>query len=173
MKGIKPGAEGDINWLMFGNGEMYDGLSSQSAQREPVQTKEPKQATVAPVTEQAQEFDLFTQPTTPVAKKTAPSNPLPPKTAPTLPTGSEVNVTREIPASNYAPSPHQPTSDHQSVAVSANAAQHNPPSVEHVENRPNEINLGSASVEPNLVKKKIVKMIVLYDDHSFAEYFPE
>ena len=173
MKVIKRWPEVNINWLMFGNGEMYDGLSSQSAQREPVQTKEPKQSTVASVTEQAQEFDLFTQPATPVAKKTAPSNPLPPTTAPTLPTGSEVNVTREIPASNYAPSPHQPTSDHPSVAVSANAAQHNPPSVELVENRLNENNLGSASVEPSLVKKKIVKMIVLYDDHSFAEYYPE
>ena len=30
-----------------------------------------------------------------------------------------------------------------------------------------------APVQHTLPKKKIVKMVVLYDDHTFAEYYPE
>ena len=30
-----------------------------------------------------------------------------------------------------------------------------------------------AAVQPTQKRKKVVKMIVVYDDHSFAEYYPE
>ncbi len=41
------------------------------------------------------------------------------------------------------------------------------------ENRINETHEPMAAKNRNLVKKRVAKVIILYDDHSFSEYYPE
>ena len=45
--------------------------------------------------------------------------------------------------------------------------------VQRDENRKFESVKTAASVQRNVEGKRIVKMIILYDDHSFSEYYPE
>lgn len=41
------------------------------------------------------------------------------------------------------------------------------------ENRVNDLPSTTSAEKPNLTKKRIVKVVILYDDHSFSEYYPE
>jgi hypothetical protein len=41
------------------------------------------------------------------------------------------------------------------------------------ENRVNDLPSTTGAEKPNLTKKRIVKVVILYDDHSFSEYYPE
>ena len=179
MKVVKRWPEININWLMFGKGEMYVGVSSAqpaapSAEQqastlntETVVTDEPEQA-------QPLEYDLFSQPQTPPYVTNAPSSdPMPPVSSdPHHEDISAGNATTDSTGTKSVEhsvhSSVQPKSNLQSGKATAVSTK-----PELLENRLNESAQPPAVLQPNLVKKKIVKIIVLYDDHSFAEYFPE
>ena len=152
MKVIRRWPEVNINWLMFGKGEMFVSqpvtqLSSAPLVQEsrpvvspPVAMQEP--ATPSAAQEQTNsspemslfEPDLFTQSETPqttVSEEPLPVTPIEEPVAPQTPPMAQLN-----------------------------------------ENRPEVAARPSAPVQPNLPHKKAVKIIVLYDDHTFSEYRP-
>lgn len=238
MKVVKRWPEVNINWLMFGKGEMYVGLPSSaptvSQAEEPMPAETPIQehgatpfptdteATNAPEHSPDQveeapvvEYDLFSQPSpqqvppTPRPRPTPQaSNPqpvqteqpeqhvhplqpvqpvqpsLPPQPAPSQATRQmPPPVQQSAPVSNTTPAveipsvppvesverpSNNPMATEPSQPVGSSAPQRQP----H-ENRPDDF-IGHVGLpQPNLVKKKISKVIILYEDHSFVEYNPE
>lgn len=152
MKVIRRWPEVNINWLMFGKGEMFVSqpvtqLTSAPLVQEsrpvvppPVAMQEP--ATPSAAQEQTAslpemslfEPDLFTQsepPQTTVSEEPLPVTPIEEPVVPQTPPMAQLN-----------------------------------------ENRPEVAARPSAPVQPNLPHKKAVKIIVLYDDHTFSEYRP-
>jgi len=212
MKVVKRWPEININWLMFGKGEMFDGLSNHASnsshptESEPVieRTQEPVTESVPDVketssevtnTQPVQEYDLFSQPVSepvrPAPKQQSNDvssvSPVSPQ-APQLnssPTG--VPSTASIPAdvSATTPSPSVPREPNPSVVITEHsnaspAVSSSPQSIPNTpsqtqphENRPDESVRPAGLLQPNLANKQIVKVIILYDDHSFAEYSPE
>lgn len=152
MKVIRRWPEVNINWLMFGKGEMFVSqpvtqLSSAPLVQEsrpvvppPVAMQEP--ATPSAAQEQTNsspemslfEPDLFTQSEPPQATVSEEPLPVTPIEDPVVP--------------------------------------QTPPMAQLNENRPEVAARPSAPVQPNLPHKKAVKIIVLYDDHTFSEYRP-
>lgn len=238
MKVVKRWPEININWLMFGKGEMYVGLPSSaptvSQAEEPMPAETPIQehgatpfptdteATNAPEHSPDQveeapvvEYDLFSQPSpqqvpptprprpTPQASNPQPVQPeqpvqpvhplqpvqpvqpsLPPQPAPSQATRQILPpVQQPAPVSNTTPAveipsvppvesverpSNNPMATEPSQPVGSPAPQRQP----H-ENRPDDF-IGHVGLpQPNLVKKKIAKVIILYEDHSFVEYNPE
>ncbi len=235
MKVVKRWPEVNINWLMFGKGEMYVGLPSSaptvSQAEEPMPAETPIQehgatpfptdteATNAPEhspdqVEEASvvEYDLFSQPSpqqvpptprprpTPQASNPHPAQPeqpeqpvqpvqqeqpsLPPQSAPSQATRQILPpVQQPTPVSNTTPAveipsvppvesverpSNNPMATEPSQPVGSPAPQRQP----H-ENRPDDFVGHVGLPQPNLVKKKIAKVIILYEDHSFVEYNPE
>ena len=238
MKVVKRWPEVNINWLMFGKGEMYVGLPSSapivSQAEEPMPAETPIQehsatpfptdteATNAPEHSPDQveeapvvEYDLFSQPSpqqvppTPRPRPTPQaSNPqpvqteqpeqhvhplqpvqpvqpsLPPQPAPSQATRQmPPPVQQSAPVSNTTPAveipsvppvesverpSNNPMATEPSQPVGSPAPQRQP----H-ENRPDDFVGHVGLPQPNLVKKKIAKVIILYEDHSFVEYNPE
>ena len=229
MKVVKRWPEININWLMFGKGEMYDGLTGSFV--EPSVTHEPErfsQSSSSPSESQiaessrssdgqiAQEqtsqseqqpnieYDLFSQPvsqpihqapkptidrpvaTQPVASAPPIAQPIQPSQQPSssqtvatssssvspvsasTPTGDVVATAVESPSLTS-----QPVTQPHPTPVSSQQHTDLPNYPQADENRLHDSAQPAGLPQPNLVKKKIVKMIVLYDDHSFAEYFPE
>lgn len=238
MKVVKRWPEVNINWLMFGKGEMYVGLPSSaptvSQAEEPMPAETPIQehgatpfptdteATNAPEhspdqVEEASvvEYDLFSQPSpqqvpptprprpTPKASNPQPVQPeqpvqpvqpiqpvqpeqpsLPPQSAPSQATRQILPpVQQPAPVSNTTPAveipsvppvesverpSNNPMATEPSRPVGSPAPQRQP-----YENRPDDYVGHVGLPQPNLVKKKIAKVIILYEDHSFVEYNPE
>lgn len=163
MKVVKRWPEVNINWLMFGKGEMYAGV--------PLSVPEPVQHPTEPQPsgQTAEQYDLFTpqgQPAVPSVSEpmTAPaSQPLArPEVAPVVATSPKVEPQSPTPV---APPPSQPTVPVREVADA--------PITQPAENSVEATQSPSVAVQPTQKKKKVVKMIVVYDDHSFSEYFPE
>lgn len=144
MKVIRRWPEVNINWLMFGKGEMFSGVPQApvsevypaAVQRkpDPVQavTSMPDGLDSSPVMQV--EADLFSQPEAPHA------------------------VVDEL------PEPVTPVEDV--------PAPKTPPMAQRDENRADVPVRPSVPVQPNLPHKRAVKIIVLYDDHTFSEYRP-
>ena len=238
MKVVKRWPEININWLMFGKGEMYVGLPSSapivSQAEEPMPAETPIQehsatpfptdteATNAPEHSPDQveeapvvEYDLFSQPSpqqvpptprprpTPQASNPQPVQPaqpvqpvhplqpvqpvqpsLPPQSAPSQATRQILPPVQQLaPVSNTTPAveipsvppvesverpSNNPMATDPSQPVGSPAPQRQP----H-ENRPDDFVGHVGLPQPNLVKKKIAKVIILYEDHSFVEYNPE
>ncbi len=163
MKVVKRWPEVNINWLMFGKGEMYAGV--------PLSVLEPVQHTVESQSagQATEQYDLFTtqaQPDTPVSNEPPVFSPTPSpmrqEPTPTLSTTPEVVPQSPTPV---APSPSQPTAPVRELAEAAMA--------QPAENGVEAAQPSPMAVQPTQKKKKVVKMIVVYDDHSFSEYFPE
>ena len=223
MKVVKRWPEININWLMFGKGEMYDGLTGSfvepSVIHEPERLSQssssPSESQIAESsrssdgqtaqeqTSQSEqqptiEYDLFSQPVSqPIQQAPKPTvdrpvAPAPPIAQPIQPSqqpsssqtvatsSSSVSpVSASTPTGDVATDVESPSLTSQPVTQPhpnpVSSQQHaelpNYPQVD--ENRLHDSAQPAGLPQPNLVKKKIVKMIVLYDDHSFAEYFPE
>lgn len=207
MKVVKRWPEININWLMFGKGEMFVGLpngvpdygrsteaeSAQEATSTSGLASLPKSD--APLEEQAeapllQEYDLFSQPAV------EPAYGEPKRQADAI--GQQ---------SSFQQQPQ--TGDPQTVASQAAFDLSSDPKPEAATvvgggglgivgaaalvgrgetgqsaaeaprySKPNEIGLNGHGrqamlPQPILAKKKITKVIILYEDHSFAEYSPE
>ena len=126
MKVVKRWPEVNINWLMFGMGEMYATVPLNVAEHPTPETAQ------QPERHEVEQYDLFEQPQPPAPVTIPPSQP--------------AAVGREA---EYAPST-QPAEN------AVETAQPSP-----------------TVVQPTQKRKKVVKMIVMYDDHTFAEYYPE
>jgi len=235
MKVVKRWPEVNINWLMFGKGEMYVGLPSStptvSQAEEPMPAETPIQehgatpfptdteATNAPEHSPDQveeapvvEYDLFSQPSpqqvpptprprpTPQASNPQPVQPeqpvqpvhplqpaqpsLPPQSAPSQATRQmPPPVQQPAPVSNTTPAVEIPSlppvesverPSNNPMATEPSQPVGNPaPQRQPHENRPDDFVGHVGLPQPNLVKKKIAKVIILYEDHSFVEYNPE
>ena len=163
MKVVKRWPEVNINWLMFGKGEMYASV--------PLSVPEPVQhiAEPQPAVQATEQYDLFTtqaQPAAPIVSEPPVDYhpPSPTRQEPTHIVATTPVVEPQSPAP-VAPSPSQPTIPVREVAEAV-ITQPAENSVEAVQPSP-------IAVQPTQKKKKVVKMIVVYDDHSFTEYFPE
>jgi len=209
MKVVKRWPEININWLMFGKGEMYVGLPNSTQETHHSQDAQPKTEpikqdedslpeasepfnTIEPTREHVEEYDLFSQPSPQTVSPLSKPQPVPPVSVPNLdlqtPQTQDVSpqkVSPQVPqapvydpvsASPEAEVPPVSLTERPLVAQAGSAPQMASNSPDHPqlhENRPDEPTRPTGLLQPNLAKKKIVKMIVLYDDHSFAEYFPE
>lgn len=165
MKVMKRWPEININWLMFGKGEMYvdrsDAGTSEAAEM-PLRYETPQQ--------QMDDYDLFSQPELP-----DPAPPLQKQQLAEMP-AEEQQADSQQPSS----APHNPYSEPE--AYSQYPAPHavTPSTTASVNGRTrvdeNDADGGerpAAHVQLAQPRKKIVKMVVLYDDHTFAEYLPE
>lgn len=167
MKVVRRWPEVNINWLMFGKGEMFAGAPLNVAPVAPTPVTPTPVATpmpAAPSTPQQQreaEPDLFSQPEEIVEQ---PPVEVPQYVAPAVPQPQPQPQPQPVVAPIVEPQPQiQPSIQPQPQ-----------PKVQMQENRINEI--AEAVVEPQPIvakQKKMVKMIIVYDDHTFSEYYPE
>ena len=165
MKVVRRWPEVNINWLMLGKGEMYASVPLNVQEQE----QEPRKMESAVGRHEQEQYDLFAQPEPPVQ-----------------PGGTKVEARVGVkPVQQYEPmeerrvmqepKPKQPLAEPVAPVLSA------PPTNEGIarsatqpaENAVEAPFLAPAAVQPMQKKKKVVKMIVVYDDHSFAEYYPE
>lgn len=159
MKVVRRWPEVNINWLMFGKGEMFAGVPLGVV---------PESSTVAKEvdSQSSDEFDLFSQPSvseSPIEQKSSDNivdvNESKPKV--------RVSEASALPNVETAPAP---------IAETPVA-----PKTQLNENRIFDTPSNPGLVQPNLAdiaistpkQKRIAKIVVLYDDHSFCEYFPE
>lgn len=203
LKVVKRWPEVNINWLMLGKGEMYEG-GSLSGQSGGAAVPEEQSLFVQPTAQpySSGDFDLFSQPAplpippmpasadnTTTQSEAAPSTPsvssdrsllekntvangvsVETRTSLAEPTGASVSESsaEEVP---------RESADGKSMAMSSAETTPDrhivPPNSQNIENRTEDVALDSTSPQRNLVKKRITKVIILYEDHSFAEYFPE
>ena len=165
MKVIKRWPEVNINWLMLGKGEMYGGVPLS------VSPEVPHHSDALPPSSSNEQFDLFSQP------EVKPHHPSPVldssvRREPADPFSSSNNISN--------PSPN-PTHQELTNEVNASSINESEPSQDIAElgkgqpfeNCLNDPSLGNSTVKPNVNAKKIMKIIVFYEDHSFSEYFPE
>ena len=162
MKVIKRWPEVNINWLMLGQGEMYASVPLN------VQGHGERPASSAASTREAEQYDLFAQPE-PVV--------------PQVP-HAEGHVVKE-PPQRYEPVTAKPvvreTVVRQAVEEPAKPVQQPQPVAEvpvpqvpqPAENSVEAQQSAPIGIQPTQKKKKVVKMIVVYDDRSFVEYYPE
>lgn len=149
MKVMRRWPEININWLMFGKGEMFTdpvrlyGTGPDS----PVAAVQPSTVTTEAAPTVA-EPDLFTQPV--VEETPLPTPPVPAPVAEPQPVAVQPSVPQPPAESHPAPAPD--------------------PVPQRDENRPDAPVPTFAAVQPNVVHKRVVKLIVLYDDNTFAEY---
>lgn len=177
MKVIKRWPEVNINWLMFGQGEMFAGLPL-SVQTSPTTSAQPDNGMQKSADVQT---DLFSQPE--IKDDGNNGKPIPPNQRTSI-DNVESAISPAAPSSESQPGTATPvaaTVESETHPASLHQIQESKPSENRVENA----NQMSASLQANVVneqqsapkevvhKKKVVKMIVLYDDHSFTEYYPE
>lgn len=183
MKVIRRFPEIDINWLMFGKGEMYESshISHQSPKQESVQEMSVKQESRTVIEKNivgnnasnnvSQEqaipdlFSSLTQnneysDTKEVDKGSAVVR-------------QDVNKMTEKPYSSNATVPQTVVSLGDDSIANRVKKENMSTGVQLDENRVNDTRQGSVRVDENLGRKRIVKVVILYDDHSFSEYYPE
>lgn len=182
MKVIKKWPEINISWLMFGTGEMYAGLPLNAPQSaiKPIQNAG-QQTSVQTVTSSVEEdvapqsdaqdggeYDLFSQPMSKDAE------PLPKRVEQPSPSMKIEEEKIDFPQ-HVQPSIQQATTQVTSKIVQPTeiSIETIPDNYQHNENRVFDSPQPPMPPQTILTKKKIVKMIVLYDDHSFSEYYPE
>lgn len=166
MKVVRRWPEVNINWLMFGNGEMFATLplNAQSSSQQFTTSQHDMHQQNNVVTENR---DLFSQVDSDTTSQSSSH----------VSESSELfnNNERDIPeAANNDVSSLVSTQNHHDVTVKSEISQ-------PAENRVNEVPKESGLVQPILAPngvmpskgKKIAKIVVLYDDRTFAEYFPE
>ena len=164
MKVVKRWPEININWLMFGKGERY--VSSNGTQSVPDATKK-EQAVSGVAAHGEKQFDLFSQPGDYSSNGDAVVS------ESTLVNGKDEdarvaqNVDNSFPREelSFNSMPSQDVNNKATIPPQGATTQ-------PIENSMNEAAKKSDSVQPSL-NKKIVKLIVLFDDHTFSEYYPE
>ena len=166
LKVMKRWPEINISWLMFGKGEMY--VSPVEMQHTSVQQQAINQETAE---SQPVEYDLFSQPSLSAEEQ-----------APQYDKNSVLKDKMQQPgkqdiSSNdmNKPLPYIPTdnpAEKQSVVTPKVVKNNEPPKADEISSKsPSKVDV---PVQVNVMtKKRIEKIVVLYDDHSFAEYFPE
>lgn len=170
MKVIKRWPEVNINWLMLGKGEMYGNVPLS------VSPEMPRQAETVPPSSNNEQYDLFSQPEVKTPNSSSVEDAIPNRVY------RERAVTSSSPSTNNPsnqpsnPAPHGFMSavetSHSNERVSSQDMAE-PGKSYPVENRLNDPSLGFPLLKTDVNPKKIVKIIVFYEDHSFSEYFPE
>ena len=165
MKVMKRWPEININWLMFGKGEMYVNNNEVIHSAGDTAASEPDEVAPRP-----DEFDLFSQP--PVSQASLDSqnrkNVVPHEEIHPVDYQEDSDKVENAPADVVVGD--RPT-ENQSVATESN-------SNISVGEKPDEISIKeeakpAAHIQPIVPKKRIAKLVILYDDHSFSEYYPE
>ena len=165
MKVMKRWPEVNINWLMFGKGEMYVNppINSSSAPVEELQE-------VSDNISGTVDYDLFSQPSvTENSEATSQSVNF---------SGTEEKAQPEVADPDVEPAIESPED---SVPVSSQPPSLNdfpqsrfaPPAPQPRENCVNGTNTPSGQEKTILAKKSIEKIVVFYSDHTFGEYYPE
>ena len=165
LKVMKRWPEVNINWLMFGKGEMYVNppINSSSAPVEELQE-------VSDNISGTVDYDLFSQPSvTENSEATSQSVNL---------SGTEEKAQPEVEDPDVEPATESPEDE---VPVSSQPPLLNdipqsrfaPPVPQPRENCVNETNTPSGQEKAILAKKNIEKIVVFYSDHTFGEYYPE
>ena len=166
LKVMKRWPEINISWLMFGKGEMY--VSPVEMQHTSVQQQAINQETTE---SQPVEYDLFSQPAL-AAEEQVPLN----DNNSVLKEKMQQPGKQDISSNDMnTPLPYIPTdnpAEKQSVVTKIVVKNNEPPKTDEISTKdPDKVDV---PVQVNVVtKKRIEKIVVLYDDHSFAEYFPE
>lgn len=166
LKVMKRWPEINISWLMFGKGEMY--VSPSEFQQTTVQPQSIEQETAE---SQPVEYDLFSQPAL-AAEAQVPQN----DNNSVLKEKMQQPGKQDISSNDMNTSlPHIPTdnpAEKQSVVAPKVVKNNEPPKADEISSKsPSKVDV---PVQVNVMtKKRIAKIVVLYDDHSFAEYFPE
>ena len=151
---------------MFGKGEMY--VSPSEILQTTVQPQAINQETVE---SQPVEYDLFSQPAL-AAEAQVPQN----DNNSVLKDKMQQSGKQEVSSSDMnTPLPHIPTdnpAEKQSVVTKKVVKNNELPKADVISTKdPDKVDV---PVQVNVMtKKRIEKIVVLYDDHSFAEYFPE
>lgn len=166
LKVMKRWPEINISWLMFGKGEMY--VSPVEMQHTSVQQQAIDQETTE---SQPVEYDLFSQPAL-AAEEQVPQN----DNNSVLKEKMQQSGKQEVSSSDMnTPLPYIPTdnpAEKQTVVTQKVVKNNEPPKADEISTKdPDKVDI---PVQVNVMtKKRIEKIVVLYDDHSFAEYFPE
>ena len=166
LKVMKRWPEINISWLMFGKGEMY--VSPVEMQHTSVQQQAINQETTE---SQPVEYDLFSQPAL-AAEEQVPLN----DNNSVLKEKMQQSGKQEVSSSDMnTPLPYIPTdnpAEKQSVVTKKVVKNNEPPKTDEISTKdPDKVDV---PVQVNVMKKKRIEtIVVLYDDHSFAEYFPE
>lgn len=166
LKVMKRWPEINISWLMFGKGEMY--VSPLEMQHTSVQQQAIDQETTE---SQPVEYDLFSQPSLTAEEQTSQND-----NNSVLKEKMQQPGKQDISSNDMnKPLPYVPTynpAEKQSVVTKKVAKKNEPPKTDEISTKdPDKVDV---PVQENVMtKKRIEKIVVLYDDHSFAEYFPE
>lgn len=165
MKVMKRWPEVNINWLMFGKGEMFV--------TPPLKVPAPPEPP-APVLESAEpsgtEFDLFSQPQIPVVEQNR-EEPLPSHDSEAEQPFEQEPPVRYDQIAHELPKAIAPPAEYDAPQVAPKPTE--PAVAQPHENCVNESVPNPAIGEAILAKKRIEKIVVLYTDHTFSEYLPE
>ena len=162
MKVVRRWPEVNINWLMLGKGEMYASVPLN------VQGQEHRDEMPAIEQHEQEQYDLFAQPEPPTSPKPRSEARVEAKPLPQYEPVEEMPVMHVSEPSRPITEPIEPTTPAAPVAEETTR-----PMAQPAENGVEAAFSAPAAVQPTQKKKKVVKMIVVYDDHSFAEYYPE
>lgn len=166
MKVVNRWPEVNINWLMLGKGEMYAGVPL-NVQEPSVPADSVHTEPVNSYTGDPEQFDLFSS--SEEAAYQGYRN-------------SETSDNNESqPANTRTVQPEMPTVRPDGNVTDASTVRSMPEAherenaevVQSTENVTDTKQTTSEVVQTNQKTKKIVKVVLLYDDHSFAEYYPE
>jgi len=166
LKVMKRWPEINISWLMFGKGEMY--VSPSEILQTTVQPQAINQETAE---SQPVEYDLFSQPSLTAEEQASQNN-----NNSVLKEKMQQPGKQDISSNDMnKPLPHIPTdnpAEKQSVVTQKVVKNNELPKADEISTKdPDKVDV---PVQVNVMtKKRIQKIVVLYDDHSFAEYFPE
>ena len=165
MKVMKRWPEVNINWLMFGKGEMYVNppINSSSAPVEELQE-------VSDNISGTVDYDLFSQPSvTENSEATSQSVNFSATEEKTQPEVADPDVEPAI----ESPEDAVPVSSQSPSLNDFSQSRYTPPAPQPRENCVNETNTPSGQEKVILAKKSIEKIVVFYSDHTFGEYYPE
>ena len=163
MKVVRRWPEVNINWLMLGKGEMYASVPL-NAQGQEHRDEEPAMGR-----HEQEQYDLFAQPEPPTPPKPREEPRVEAKPVAQYESVVEERTVVQEPAPRWPMAePVEPTMPTPPVAEETVR-----PTAQPAENGVEAPLSAPAAVQPTQKKKKVVKMIVVYDDHSFAEYYPE
>ena len=175
MKVIRRYPEIDIQWLMFGKGEMYESASRRNMyQQQPLQTSpvSQPQSTVSkdvkPSAIQTTDKVGFHAGATPAASQQTDlfASSVDMQDDNVLDSDDNTVSNDDVPNKETANNPSQPSAASKATAVDSAASQVD-------ENRKNDAARDDGQKKSALETKKIVKVVILYNDHSFSEYTPE
>lgn len=163
MKVMARWPEININWLLFGKGEMYEPNYSKE-----LGSDNKTESSVDNNQQKLKEYDLFSQPAILDGDNTKSVE----SKSPLIDKGRDAERKSNISGKETSGSNEYP--DAVKNTVLSNVEEKNPRDTDKAhENRIKQSSLRNESVHANVVHKKIDKVVVLYADHTFVEYYPE